>query len=291
MVVSTGETIPTFHMNRADSLFKRGEVKQAIAEYRLQNKEKYSICKDELACTYGRDGQADSAFKYLNENLRYDTSIYALINPDFLFIRNDPRWVAFENRWIDSVLRYSPNKIKDIPLAKKLWHMYALDQAYFYEMKVLDPTYGDSSALMSTFQNLKREINLENERLLDSIVAVKGWPKISQVGYAASGAAFLIVQHAPLATQQKYLPVIKKRCEEGEAQWEDYAHVYDRIQMLTNKPQLYGTQCEFIGPNRELRFYPVEDEAEVNKRRAAFGMRPIEEYAEMMGFEYTPTKK
>lgn len=289
-VLSNGETLSTVHSFRGDSLFQLGQVKQAIVEYRLQNKEKYGICKYELACAYAGDRQTDSAFKYLNLNLQYDTSIYALINPDFLFIRNDPRWTQFENRWLDSVLHYNPDKIIDIPLARKLWHMYALDQAYFYEMKVLNPLYGDSSALMSTFQNLKQEINQENERLLDSIVTVKGWPKISQVGNAASAGAFLIVQHAPLETQQKYLPIIRKRCEEKEARWENYAHVYDRIQMLTGKPQLYGTQCEYFGASREMRFYPIEDEANVNKRRAEFGMRPIEEYAEMMGFEYEAPK-
>lgn len=64
-------------MNRGDSLFRRGDVKQAIVEYRLQNKEKYSICKYELACAYARDRQHDSAFHYLFLNLQFDTTTYA----------------------------------------------------------------------------------------------------------------------------------------------------------------------------------------------------------------------
>jgi hypothetical protein len=291
ILTSNGETIPTVHLNRGDSLFRLGQVKPAIREYRLQNKEKHSICKYELACAYARDGQVDSSFHYLFLNLQYDTSRYALINPDFLAMRNDPRWNRFEDQWLDSMLMKRPGSIKDIPLAKLLWKMYARDQAYYYELRILHPRYADSSAITQTFWNLKRELNNENLRLLDSIIAVKGWPKVSQVGSTASAAAFLVIQHAELKVQQRHLPLIKTSCEQKEASWDFYAHVYDRVCILQGKPQLYGTQCEVDPKTGEYKFFPIEDEANINKRRKEMGMKPIEEYAEMMGFKYTAPAK
>lgn len=290
IVASNGETIPTFHMNRGDSLFRRGEAKQAIIEYRLQNKEKYSISKYELACAYARDGQFDSSFRCLNLNFQYDHRAAPLINPDFLPMMDDPRWELFQNRWIDTALKEAPGCIKDIPLAKLLWKMFARDQAYYYELQILGPRFGDSTAVTSTFWYLKKELFGENERLLDSIIAIKGWPKYSQVGATAADAAFMVLQHSGFAKQEKYLPVVKALCEQHEADWESYAHLYDRVCYYKGKPQLYGTQIDLDKVTGEYSFYPIEDEANVNKRRAEMGMRPIEEYAKMMGFEYTPAK-
>jgi hypothetical protein len=48
----------------------------------------------------------------------------------------------------------------------------------------------------------QREIDLDNLKLLDSIVCKFGWPAIDAVGRRASFAAFLIVQHADLAVQE-----------------------------------------------------------------------------------------
>lgn len=291
IVASNGETLQTVHQFRGDSLFKLGQVKQAIHEYRLQNSEKYAMCKYEIACAFAKNLQYDSAFYYLNANLRYDHTHYVLINPDFLPMMGDPRWDALANRWIDSVNKTNPGTIKDVPLAKVLWKMHARDQAYYYELAVIHPSMHDTSALSMTFWRLKEELNQLNHRLLDSIVDAKGWPLISQVGTAACSAAFMVVQHAALENQLKYLPMIRQTCEKGEAEWDFYAHVYDKVCCAQKKPQLYGTQLEYDAKTNSLHFYPIEDEANVNKRREAFGMMPVEEYAEMVGFIYSSPYK
>ncbi len=37
-------------------------------------------------------------------------------------------------------------------------------------------------------------------------------------------------------------------------------------------------------------FFPIEDEANVNKRRAAVGLEPLEEYAKHFGIDYVLPK-
>lgn len=167
--------------------------------------------------------------------------------------------------------------------------MYADDQAYFYEMNVLTTTGTDTGKLRDNYLRSKIFLNKRNEKLLDSIVAVSGWPRISEVGVTAAQGAFLISMHAP-HNRSKYLDSIRVYSEQGEALSEWYAYAYDFDCVNRDRPQLYGTQFR-NNPQTGLReFYPIKDEATINDRRAAFGMRPIEEYAEMMGVKYTPPK-
>lgn len=290
-VLSTGETLQTVHMFRGDSLYKLGKLQPAIAEYRIQNSQKYSICKYQIACAFAKNLQYDSAFYYLHANMQYDFVSNPASDPTFLWMMDDPRWDVLVNRWIDSVNHRTPGAIQDIPLAKLLWKMYARDQAYYYEIQLIDPTMQDSSALSRSFWQMKYNLNATNSQLLDSIITNKGWPKISQVGKEASSAAFMVVQHMDFTMQEKYLPLIKLSCEQKESEWSDYAHVYDRVCFSHGRPQLYGTQLEFDKSTGQLKFYPIEDETNVNKRRAALGMGTLEDYAAMVGFMYSSPVK
>ena len=59
----------------------------------------------------------------------------------------------------------------------------------------------------------------------------------------------------------------------------------DRILMNQGKKQIYGSQVVYNKKGEQV-FYPIEDEANVNIRRAKIGMQPIEEYAKLFGIEY-----
>ena len=50
----------------------------------------------------------------------------------------------------------------------------------------------------------------------------------------------------------------------------------DRVRIADGLPQVYGTQAH-IG-NGRLEFYPIEDAASVDQRRASLGMVPLSEY-------------
>lgn len=84
--------------------------------------------------------------------------------------------------------------------------------------------------------------------------------------------------------------MIKELCLDSEARWESYALMYDRVQISQDKPQLYGSQVRYNEATKKNEFFPIEDEANVNKRRAEMGMPPIESYAEFFGIKYVPKK-
>src|SRR5262245_59194286 len=72
-------------------------------------------------------------------------------------------------------------------------------------------------------------LDTKNRQRLDEIVKEHGWPKRSVFGDEASGVAFLIVQHAEIDYQKKYLTLIKEAVANKEARRSDLAMLEDRI--------------------------------------------------------------
>lgn len=118
-------------------------------------------------------------------------------------------------------------------------------------------------------------LDKENIARLETLLEVHEWPRISEVGEDAAIAAFLVVQHAAVAYQEKYLPTVRERYEQGEAKGGWVALLTDRIRVRHGEPQLYGTQSRFDEETGEFGLYPIEDPEQVDARRAAFGMTPL----------------
>jgi hypothetical protein len=51
------------------------------------------------------------------------------------------------------------------------------------------------------------------------------------------------------------------------------------------KKQIYGSQLQ-TNAQGQLEFYPIEDEANMDKRRQSVGLEPLAEYAKHFGLEY-----
>jgi hypothetical protein len=64
----------------------------------------------------------------------------------------------------------------------------------------------------------------------------------------------------------------------------------DRIAMREGKKQIYGSQYTTDMITGKNSLYPIEDEADVDKRRKAMGMIPLAEEAKSMGIDYVSPK-
>jgi len=279
-------------MSKADSLRHEGDMTGALEEfkktYAANPKDKNNIYN--YACALSVTEQIDSAFKYLNISIEMDTSIQAFSDPDFLHLRESPKWDTFENRLIFLLKKLPHLPFKDFEYAKKLWKMSALDQAYYNDIEIAENKIGKNSSVTFALKDLKNKINKENQEELEKLIEVKGWPKRSEVGGTASMAAFLIIQHSDLKKREKYLPVIKKLCEQNEAFWQNYALMYDRIQTNENKPQKYGSQVKYNEQTKKYELFPLEDEAKVDEWRKEMGLGPLSEYVSQWGIVFTPKK-
>jgi len=137
----------------------------------------------------------------------------------------------------------------------------------------------DSVALM-------QYIDSTNLVQVESLIARYGWMGRSFVGDKANSALFLVIQHADLETQLKYVDLLQHSVEAGESKASNLALMQDRILMRQGKNQLYGSQVVYSKTGEQM-FYPIEDEKNVNIRRAKMGLQPLEEYAKLFGITYT----
>ncbi|WP_310586204.1 DUF6624 domain-containing protein [Emticicia oligotrophica] len=111
-----------------------------------------------------------------------------------------------------------------------------------------------------------------------NILDTKGWVGADKVGGQANQTLFLVIQHADLATQQKYLPMMRDAVKKGNANANSLALLEDRVALGEGRKQIYGSQ---IGRNEKTQaFYvlPLEDPDNVDKRRAEVGLPPMAEY-------------
>jgi hypothetical protein len=180
---------------------------------------------------------------------------------------------------------------------RELVRMGEDDQKHRQEMMdLMDRVAGSDSEKMAKKwkQAVERQNDLDgkNRQRLDEIVKQHGWPKKSVFGEEASGVAFLIVQHAELDYQKKYLPLIKDAVAQKEARRADLAMLEDRILTREGKKQVYGTQLRLNQTTQRMELYPIEDEANVDSRRAGVGLEPLAEYLKRgFGIEYAPSKR
>jgi len=134
------------------------------------------------------------------------------------------------------------------------------------------------------------EIDSANTARLREIVAEYRWPDLALVGHDGASAAFTLLQHAEYAAQKELYPQLVAAYERNEASGQSYALLTDRVLTREGKPQIYGTQArpteEWI--DGEPVFYEIEDEENVDRRRAEVGIPPLSEYAEVMKSLYFP---
>ncbi|HEV2665857.1 MAG TPA: DUF6624 domain-containing protein [Blastocatellia bacterium] len=180
---------------------------------------------------------------------------------------------------------------------RELLKMGEEDQKHRQEMMdLMDRVAGSESEKMAKKwkQAVERQNALDsrNRQRLDEIVKSYGWPKRSVFGEDASGVAFLIVQHAELDYQKKYLPLIKEAVAQKEARQSDLAMLEDRILTREGKKQTYGTQIRLNQTTQRMELYPIEDEENVDARRARVGLEPLAQYVKRaFGMDYAPPKK
>lgn len=115
----------------------------------------------------------------------------------------------------------------------------------------------------------------DNAVRLKAIVKQYGWPGNDLVGRDGSSAATLILLNAELALKKEMLPLVQDAHHAGTTDGTNYAFLLDDIRVEEGKPQVYGTRSkEGRGP------YPIEDEANVDKRRLEVGLEPLAEQLE-----------
>lgn len=125
------------------------------------------------------------------------------------------------------------------------------------------------------------EIDRNNTARMKEIVARYGWPGKSLAGKDGANAAWLLVQHADQdhVFQKRCLQLMEEADKKGEVEKTDLAYLTDRVLVGEHKKQRYGTQIE--EKNGQWVPLAIEDDANVDRRRAEAGLQPLADYLKM----------
>lgn len=134
------------------------------------------------------------------------------------------------------------------------------------------------------------EIDKRNTKRMKEIVAEIGFPSVSKVGAEGSHNAWLLIQHADHDVEfQKMCLGLMKELPLGEVARRDMAYLEDRIRVNEKQGQVYGTQFNQIDGKYVPQ--PIEDENNVDTRRARMGMDTLADQIALMYKKYPFTNE
>jgi len=120
----------------------------------------------------------------------------------------------------------------------------------------------------------------ENRIWAETVIREHGYPGNDMVGEKASSRFWLMLQHADFDPEfQIYaLSELKKQVDKNNASKRNYCYLIDRVRTNTQQPQVYGTQVSYNFSTGQALPRNLENPSEVNIRRAAMDLEPIEDY-------------
>lgn len=146
-------------------------------------------------------------------------------------------------------------------------------------------------ALFTADQAVRREPTFDADKMRDTdartgqdvraIFKEVGVPTRSAVGPEAARQFVVMVQHQPPDLRRAVLPKLRENVDRGEADPADYAMMFDRAQTDDGKPQRYGANftCQ---PDGTLAPSSIDDQANLDMRRAEIGLLPMRLYARLV---------
>ncbi|WP_276373535.1 DUF6624 domain-containing protein [Chryseolinea sp. H1M3-3] len=176
-------------------------------------------------------------------------------------------------------------------LAEQLQNIHIEDQQYRKKIEETENNFGRNSNEMKDLWNAISRKDSINTIKVTRILDEHGWLGPEVVGDQGNTTLFLVIQHANLKTQEKYLPMMREAVKNKKALGKQLALLEDRVALRQGRKQIYGSQVYRNDLTGSFYLAPIEDEPNVNKRRAAVGLEPLEIYAKMHNIDYKLPEK
>jgi hypothetical protein len=263
--------------SQADALLMSGKSAESLPLYRQAWEQgvRTEGMSYNAACAAALAGQKAEALTWLERavDAGFAEAGHLKRDEDLASLREEPAFARIAEKAAANEAKL--NAAQNPELRDELLRMVEEDQVVRREAvatKFKDP---------AVIERMKA-IDMKNTARMKEIVAQVGWPTKTLVGEKATRAAFLLVQHADLdvAFQKQCLPMLEKSVAAGEGSAKDLAYLTDRVLVAEGKPQRYGTQFHTVEGKLVPR--PIEDEANVDARRAAVGLGTMAEYSAQM---------
>ncbi|MCB7482136.1 DUF6624 domain-containing protein [Christiangramia sediminis] len=279
-----------------------------------QDKEKYNDLVNKARDLYENEDYKLAAEKYseaftawgdkgYNTHRYYAASAWALAKePDSAFVQlfriaekgnyssygqisTDPALEELNcyDRWAEVLAMIKKNKEAaqgnlEPELVAILDTIYRDDQDLRQEMSAVEAAYGRDSEEMQAHWDKINKLDSINVLKVQKILDERGWLGADVVGDQGNSTLFLVIQHAPLEVQEKYLPMFRDAVKKGNASPGSLALMEDRVALRNGERQIYGSQIGRDPETGEYYVSPLQDPENIDPRRAEVGLKPLEDY-------------
>ena len=282
--VSLGQSVEYYNLvKKADSLHNAKDFKASALTYSAAFKangwKAVSNDRYNAACSWALANNSDSSFFQLNRiatKANYINYGHITTDPDLNSLHEDLRWKP-----LLEIIKQNKEKAEanlNKPLVAELDSIYTEDQKYRLQIDEIEKKYGWESNQMKAHWKIINEKDSVNLIKIKSLLDKYGWLGTDVIGEQGNSTMFLVIQHSDIATQDKYLPMMREAVKNGKAKGSSLALLEDRVALRKGKKQIYGSQ---IGRDNDTKLYyvsPLEDPDNVDKRRAKVGLEPLADY-------------
>ncbi|MBK9567849.1 MAG: DUF6624 domain-containing protein [Saprospiraceae bacterium] len=281
------------HAKAADSLYNAKDYKKSAMTYSEAFKaigwKGTSNDRYNAACSWALAGVPDSAFFQLDRiatKSNYTNLAHITNDADLHSLHGDKRWAPLLAIIKDNKEKEEVNL--DKTLVAILDTVYIEDQKYRQQIKDIESKFGWESKEMQDHWKIINEKDSINLIKVCKILDTHGWIGPDIVGRQGSSAIFLVIQHADLPIQEKYLPLMREAVKNNKAQGSSLALLEDRVALRQGKRQIYGSQVGRDDESGQHYVLPLEDPDNVDVRRASVGLPPLADYVNNWQIKWNP---
>ncbi len=241
------------------------------------------------ACSWALAGNKEAAFVQLFKialEKNYSQYNHITVDSDLDLLHTDPRWQ--ELRTLVKTNKEKAEANFDKPLIATLDSIYQDDQQHRMQLEPLRKKFGPDAPEVKALWEIITQKDSINVLKICKILDTRGWLGPNLIGEQGATTLFLVIQHANLDVQEKYLPMMREAVRQGNTQPGNLALLEDRVALRKGKKQIYGSQVSRFPGTDKYYVSPLEDPDNVDKRRAAVGLGPLADYVLTWNITWDP---
>lgn len=264
----------------ADAFYNNKEYQKSVEKFKEAFKLEQKSPGDyyNAGCSAALIGDKKLAFKWLNLALEngWSNVKHLKTDTDLTSLHTDKKWNKLVSKMQVVVDKREANY--DKPLQARLLAIFEDDQPIRHQYIAAQKEFGRESRQVDSLGEIMMYNDSVNLIKVTEILDKYGWVGPDKVGGQANQTLFLVIQHADLKTQQKYLPMMREAVKLGNANGSSLALLEDRVALGEGKKQIYGSQIGYDDVENKSYVLPLEDPDNVDKRRAEVGLGLLADY-------------
>lgn len=274
-------------IKEANQFYENQEYLKAAKKYSdafALNTHSDGVDRYNAACSWALVNETDSAFFQLFVLAKKgDHSMLEHIGVD-----RDLTSLHSDERWGEVIMLLNNNKMRaeeklDKSLVILLDSIFQEDQSYRLQADEIAKTDGRTSEAFKSIWKTINEKDSLNQIIVQKILDERGWLGSDVIGDKGAQTLFLVIQHADISIQEKYLPMMREAVNKGNANPANLALLEDRVALRQGKKQVYGSQIWIDNETGKPYVAPLEDPDKVDERRSAVGLGAFQDYLSLFG--------